>query len=281
MNISVVILTHNRDKDCAEAIESCLNQGLKPLEIIVVDDQSSIPFEYYRLENYPKIEIIRTETELGSAAARNLGIKQAKGNIVAFIDDDCIANHDWIKTIRQVFEETNADIAGGRVLPIYSSSLPEWWNDKFDVFISVHSSPQELHPNFFLCNMAVRKRLFSKLGYFNEKLGRKGGLLISNEETEFIDRAAENGGNIVFSEKMKVWHKANPSRMSMVFLFKRAWFQGVSNRLQYPIGLKLFLRMIGGMISCIVRIMFSPKHARYNALLLLQKLGYLVALFRY
>ena len=277
MNLSVVILTHNRNKDCAEAIESCLNQSMEPLEIIVVDDQSKIPFEYY----HPKIEVIRTKTELGSAAARNLGIKQSKGTIVAFIDDDCVAHSDWIETIHQVFEETNADIVGGRVLPVYLSSLPNWWNDELDVFISIHNKFKEMQPNFFLCNMAVRKRLFSELGYFNEKLGRRGGLLLSNEETEFIQRVSRMGGRILFTDRMKVWHKISPKRLSMVFLFKRAWWQGISNRVQYSVNFRGSLRNIGGIISCSLRIFFTPRHSRYFLLRLLEKSGYFWGFFTY
>ncbi|MDH5266422.1 MAG: glycosyltransferase [Candidatus Bathyarchaeota archaeon] len=277
MNVSVVILTHNRNRDCAEAIESCLNQSLEPLEIIVVDDQSDVPFKY----RHPRVKVIRCDEEMGLAAAKNLGFKEARGEIIAIIDDDCIADRNWTKVIKEIFHDNNVDIAAGKVIPLLNSRLPCWWNDDLSVFISVHGKSREEQPNVFGCNMAVKKETFLKFGYYNEKLGRKGGLLLSNDETDFIQRVSLLGGRVFFSNRMKVWHKISPKRLSMVFLFKRAWWQGISNRVQYPVNTIGSLRNIGGIASCMLRILFTPRRSRYFLLRLLEKSGYFWGLLTY
>lgn len=275
MRTSIAIVTHNRPQSCKECIRSCLAQRTQPLEVIVVDD-SEVSFEY----DSPKVEVIRCPKQVGVAAARNIAVKNAHGEIIVFIDDDCIADSQWIKVIEETFQG-NVDIAGGKVMPILNSPLPVWWKDELYVFISVHRSPQKTQPDIFGCNFAVRKGVFHRIGYFNEKLGRKSGLLLSNEETEFIQRVSASRGKIVFNHRMKVWHNINSKRISMIFLFRRALWQGISNRVQYPVNFKMVSRTIGGAISCLLRTLFTPKQSRYYLLRFIEKLGYFWGLLVY
>ncbi len=275
MNISIAISTHNRTQSCRACIRSCLAQETQPLEVIVVDD-SDVPFKYHS----PRVKVIRCPKQVGVATARNIAVRNARSEIVAFMDDDCIADRQWTKVIEETFQG-QVDITGGKVMPIHNSPLPHWWKDELCVFISVHGNSQKTQPDIFGCNFAVRKEVFHRIGYFNEKLGRKRGLLLSNEETEFIQRVSNSGGKIVFNHRMKVWHKINSKRISMIFLFRRAWWQGISNRVQYPVNLKMVSRTIGGTISCLLRTLFTPKHSRYYLLRFIEKLGYFFGLFIY
>lgn len=82
--VSVVIPTHNRRGRTRRAIESALKQTLKPLEIIVVDDGSALPFEF----DHPHVRVLRHEERRGAGAARNRGVDAASGEWVAFLDSD-------------------------------------------------------------------------------------------------------------------------------------------------------------------------------------------------
>lgn len=269
MDVSVIIVTYNRQKDCREAICSALNQEVKPYEIVVIDDASESSFHF----EHPKVKVVRNELELGLGASRNIGIRVAKGDIIAFTDDDAIVSSTWIKAIQEAFER-DIDVAGGPVMPLYLSPLPNWWDaNAFSVFVGVHNS------TIIGCNLAVRKNLFEKIGYFNERLGRRHGKLLSNEEVEFFMRILKAQGRIEFSDKIIVHHKVYPERTTMLYLLKRSWYQGVSDRLTYPVEIRKIFRRLGQILSCLLRILIDPKHARNYLLLISKNTGYLSALF--
>lgn len=86
--ISVVVTTYNRPQEVKDAVDSLLNQSIKPLEIIIIDDGSSSPL---RMEvDDQKLRLVRFDEEIGLSNTRNYGVKIAKGEYVAFMDDDCI-----------------------------------------------------------------------------------------------------------------------------------------------------------------------------------------------
>lgn len=87
MKVSVIIPTFNREKRLKEALDSVLNQTIKPFEIIVVDDGSTDNTKNLIKRNYPDFNYIYQENK-GVSAARNLGIKNAKGDLLAFLDSD-------------------------------------------------------------------------------------------------------------------------------------------------------------------------------------------------
>ncbi|MEM2338352.1 MAG: glycosyltransferase family 2 protein [Candidatus Bathyarchaeia archaeon] len=80
--VSIVVVTHNRQKDVTETIESLLNQSLKPIEIVVIDDGSNPPLNIkYRVK---ELKIIRLNEEVGACNARNFGVRLARGGLCGF-----------------------------------------------------------------------------------------------------------------------------------------------------------------------------------------------------
>jgi len=114
-SVSAIVVTYNRPLSCKKTISSLLSQSILPYEIIIVDDASSKPFEF----NHPLVKVFRNQFELGLSASRNIGVKVSRGDIVAFIDDDAIADRDWIKNIEYAFREYDADIVGGPRFPTF------------------------------------------------------------------------------------------------------------------------------------------------------------------
>ncbi|SNQ61572.1 glycosyltransferase family 2 protein [Candidatus Methanoperedens nitratireducens] len=109
--ITVVIPTKNNQDTISELLNSLMNQSVKPDEIIVVD--SSTDRTPSIVLGFP-VKLIRTPAN-GANSARNTGIKNSAGDIVAFIDGDCKADKDWIKYITQGFDNENIACAGGSV----------------------------------------------------------------------------------------------------------------------------------------------------------------------
>lgn len=157
-SISVVVVTHNRQKDIMETIKSLLNQSFTPFEIIIIDDGSSPPVKIDC--KHKKLKIIRFNKEVGLSRARNHGIKISHGDYVAFIDDDAIADKDWLKEIQEGIQ-TGADILGGPIKPMFEVAPPEWWNEEnFGGYAGVNNRER-----IWGCNMVIKKRYSEKSAY--------------------------------------------------------------------------------------------------------------------
>ena len=264
--VAVVIVTHNRNKDCKETIESLLRGSELPDEIIVVDDASSKPFKF----EHELVRVLRYDNEIGLSASRNAGVRASRANVIAFIDDDALATKDWIKIIRRAFRK-DIDVAGGPVLPLYLVTPPKWWEEKtWGSYIGVSKD------RIIGCNFAVRKSLFSDIGYFNTRLGRKKGKLLSNEEIEFIeDRASKAGAKILFISNMKVYHKIYPHRLTMWYLMKRSWWQGRSDFMRHPGSYRRIPKIVVRIMVKLLKCVLYPTQFRKWILTIIYDLGYL------
>ena len=110
--ISIVTPTYNRPDLLRRAVGSALGQSWKHIELIVVDDGSTdpaVPQILARLENEPKVRVIRQENK-HAAAARNAGVRAARGEYVAFLDDDNTLNPEFLSTCLNVLDKTGADV---------------------------------------------------------------------------------------------------------------------------------------------------------------------------
>lgn len=162
--ISIIVASYNEEKNIRPLMESLLNQDYKgKYEIIVVDSGTDRTSEI--LSEFP-VKLIRQEPK-GPAAARNLGVSRAKGEIVVFIDADCIAPKNWLKTLTKPFE--NKDIAG--VGGTYKTANKESVIARFTGYEIGHKHHQmaKLERINFMgsFNCAYRKDIFQKFGGFN------------------------------------------------------------------------------------------------------------------
>lgn len=238
---SVLIVTYNRLNDLVKAVQSVLNQTTPPFEVIVIDDCSTNPVKLK--EHKGKIRVIRNNLERGLSASRNIGVKVAKGEYIAFLDDDATADKHWLRELKRSLD-LGYDIVGGALEPHYFTKPPSWWDEKVlggtaavGNKYAVKRSGKPMS-GVWGCNFAVRKDVFRKIGYFREDLGRYRGKLLSGEETEFKLRAQKAGMKIAFNEKAIVFHKVYPYRLVLSYLFKRGWYEGVSERRLYGFTLK-------------------------------------------
>lgn len=117
MNITVCIITRNRLESLALAISSVEKQRKKACEIIVVDNSTSNDTESYIARNYPGIVYIRCGSGLaGQPVMRNMAIKVAKGEVIAFIDDDGYPEPEWLDAILECYMDPKVGAAGGRII---------------------------------------------------------------------------------------------------------------------------------------------------------------------
>ncbi|MEM9151136.1 MAG: glycosyltransferase family 2 protein, partial [Cyanobacteria bacterium P01_F01_bin.3] len=192
--ISAIICTHNREQYLGAAIDSLLEQTLDNYEIIVVDNASTdgtAAIAKARLGD-PKVHYIHEPT-LGLSVARNCGAEAAKGEVVAYLDDDAEASEGWLAALIKVFEENErVAIAGGKVTLIWPTNAhpPRWLSDDLASGLGLYDLGNELtyiqQPALTPrgLNYAVRKSFLNEVGGFDTHLGRVGKNLLSNEEQQ-------------------------------------------------------------------------------------------------
>lgn len=217
--ISVVVVSFNRPKQVNETVASLLNQSIKPLEIVVIDDASTPPLKLRF--NEQNLKLIRFDKEQGLSNSRNYGVNIAKGDYVAFIDDDAVATVEWLEEIQKGIK-AGADILGGPLKPLFKAKPPLWWNVKdFGVVAGVGNT----EPQIWGANMIIKKEVFEKIGFFNPKIGRTNGKLLSCEDSELI-KTARPYFNVVFVPKAVVLHFVHFERMTLSYVLRWRYFTG-------------------------------------------------------
>lgn len=239
--ISVVICTMNRYHYLEKALIGLQGQVLdkKDFETVIIDAGPPDNTPHFVTE-YSECMTIQyfSAPGTGLSEARNLGIGYSSGEIIAFIDDDAIADPQWLDQIRQSFErpgEERVFACGGKSLLQCDAPSPAWLNDDMQIFLGKFDFGDA---GFFMAapdqnpaglNMAIRKETFDRIGFFNEHLGRTKGTLLSNEEVDFFKKMRRETMGIWYNPRMLVYHIVPRQRMQKDFFYQRYYWQGRSD----------------------------------------------------
>jgi len=223
--ISIIIVTFNRSREVKEAVSTLMNQSVKPFEIIVVDDASNPPLTMeVDSENF---SLIRFNEEQGLSKSRNIGINAAKGDYVAFLDDDTVLSENWVEAVQKGIN-SGAEVLGGPLEPLFLAKPPNWWNKKdFGFMAGVGNAYDQ---QIWGANMIFKRTVFRKIGLFNTQLGRQKGKLWSCEDDQII-RKAKSCLHPLFVTEAKVLHLVKPNKLSLNYLFKWNFYEGKSKKI--------------------------------------------------
>ncbi len=170
--ISVVICayTEKRWDDLNAAVDSVIKQSHPASDIVLVIDHNPALFEraqkaFAHLSTERTKVVITQNTQLrGLSGARNTGIEQSCGDIVAFIDEDAMAAPDWLARMSAAYDDPNIMAAGGSIAPLWLTGKPSWFPDEFNwvVGCTYRGMPESRTPirNLIGCNMSVRREVF-------------------------------------------------------------------------------------------------------------------------
>ncbi len=197
--VSVVLLTKNSAATVRKSLESVFKQTRKPDETVVVDGCST-DGTLNILKQYP-VRLV-SEQGLGFGHARNLGVKESRGDIVFFIDSDCYAEPQWIEKILPHFTDPN--IAG-------VTGQTRLWNTDCDVarFLAcvgnrmempTHHAYVEIAPTM---NLALRREVILEVGGFDETLHR-------GEDTELTYKVSQQY-KILYEPEAVIWFRGSPN----------------------------------------------------------------------
>lgn len=232
--ISVVICSCSMRKTIIDAIQSVLTSSKKTstkVEIIVVDNSRFNTLEAVVAPFFPIVRYVK-ESRQGISYARNKGIKEAKGDIIAFVDDDAFVDENWIKTIEETLSNTSYIACGGKVKPIFDRELPSWIK-KYDLVgkcngIFVSHDLGDLKKEYdrsgalaFTTNFAFKKECFIKYGGFNT-------FLTISEDTDIAERLLSEGEKIFYCPDMVVFHRTSMSRFKKSYFIKWYYVAGLS-----------------------------------------------------
>lgn len=244
IRISAVIPTFNRAEYLRKAISSLVEQSLSKdqYEIIIVDNCSTDNTRAIVLSEFSHVSNLRYifEPVQGLNQARNTGWRQAKGEYVAFTDDDAIVATDWLEQILHTFETVapQAGCVGGPVEPIWEASRPLWLSDDLLPALTVVGIEPEGRPFrtgewLVGANIAFKKYMLEKLDGFRVGLDRIGSKLLSNGEI-LIERTLDTKGFMrYYHPEIFVRHHVPASRLNQSWFIRRAYWQGVSESLMH------------------------------------------------
>lgn len=124
MKISVILPTRNRINCLEKCIKSLEEQTKKPDEVIIIGHVNDLDTEKFIKTLSSSLKINYLKTKGGSCKSRNLGIKNASGEILVFIDDDCILEDNYIKNLNTIFQNNNLNVLVGYVFDIVDLNTP-------------------------------------------------------------------------------------------------------------------------------------------------------------
>ena len=243
---SIVICTYRRPELLRGALESALAQDypLDRFEVIVVDNEpseaaravvteasagSSVPVLYY------------VEEQTGLSLARTSGICRARGDYVAFLDDDAVAGQHWLSAFAAVANQYGALVVGGRVEPRLTSggAEPRWFREQYARgFFGLNYRDWGKTERVFRIrrplylgggNSAYARRLFQHFGGFRPELGRTGSALLAAEETHLNALLEQHDVPIYYSDDAVVEHLVAPRRLTRRHVRRKAYCAGVSD----------------------------------------------------
>ena len=235
LDISIIICTYNRERYLPEAITSLIEQDFDKdrFETIVVNNNSTDNTEKVCREfiaAHPgHLLYYYNETEQGSSPARNKGARHANGSLLIFMDDDAIAEKDYLKNAWS-FHLSNPTIHGfgGRIIARYIPSKPKWMSYYVSALVGNFDYAPfiiEFQPNKYPLesNMAVTKLAFDEIGGFNVALpGVKGTLRIGGEGKDLYFRLKEKGHKVFYVPGMVVHHVVEVSKLNYEYLYRVA-----------------------------------------------------------
>ncbi len=237
MRVSVIVCTYNRCQSLARALES-MSASVMPTttewEVLVVDNNSNdgtreVAAHFCELN--PAHFRYLFEANQGKSYALNTAIRESRGEILVFTDDDVTVEPRWLQNLTSVFEHEKCAGSAGRILPAQSFDRPPWLSleGRYNLIgaLCAYFEPGELPHDLkvapYGANMAFRREMFEKYGTFRLDLGPCFTSRVSSEDTEFGRRLLAGGERLCYVPSATVYHEIRQDRLNKKF-FLTWWF---------------------------------------------------------
>ena len=228
--LSVIVCTYNRSTEMSQCVTELAEQAkeFSDVEILIVDNNSRDDTKNTGVDleaAYPGTVRYCFEEVQGLCRARNRGREEARGEIMAIVDDDAIPHPNWVATVRQHFVAKKSDALTGRIYAKPIGGLPKWFPDNLTWVLAEYERGTAIRPITHRegipgGHFAITVEAFDEVGGFNEKLR------IYSEEVEFFERFLQKGLIAHYHPEVKIDHRPDISRMSRKSLLQKAFNMG-------------------------------------------------------
>jgi len=211
-----------------------VEQSIDPscYEVVIVDNNStgSTPLVVSEFSKRHSNFSIAVELAQGIAHSRNHGWKIARGEHIAYIDDDCRAANDWLAVARSLIEDKHPILIGGPALPFYATPKPIWFRDEYVRFVLTGEEVRGTQTNEYFpgMNTVFRKSALESLEGFKTDLGMVGKTIAYGEDTEIMRRmrAMFPGEPIYYAPSLRVYHLVRPEKTTLRWMIPQSFAVG-------------------------------------------------------
>jgi glycosyltransferase involved in cell wall biosynthesis len=244
--ISVVICVYTEDRweDILAAVSSVRAQSRPALETLLVVDHNPalltrLAKEYKEFDASGGVRVLANAGPRGLSAGRNTGIAASRGEVIAFLDDDAVAERDWLRRFAEGYTDPRVMAVGGRTMPVWASGRrPLWFPEEFDWVVGC--TYKGLPPgrvrvrNVLGGNASFRRTAFDAAGGFATGIGRDGDKRpLGCEETELCIRLsrARPDAILLIDDRAVIHHRVPRAREHFRYFRTRAYAEGLSKAL--------------------------------------------------
>lgn len=240
ISVVICVYTEQRWDDIVAAVNSVRGQSHRAHEVIVVVDHN--PSLYQRLTGQlpwpgdgPPVMVAVNRESRGLSGGKNTGVWFASGDVVAFLDDDAVAEPEWLKYFADSYASADVVGVGGLTLPSWDTARPSWFPGEFDWVVGCNylGMPKARTPvrNLLGGNASFRREVFDLVGGFTSDVGRSAAKLpLGCEETEFCIKLGQRlpPAKLVIDDRAVIWHRVSAQRTRFSYFVTRCFAEGLS-----------------------------------------------------
>lgn len=247
VSCSIIIPTLNRANQLYDTMYSLVKQNFDPLlyDVIVVDNGSKdntkeIVENFINNHKEHQISYIFDDNP-GLLTGRHRGVSATHSPLLVFVDDDILADPDWLRSIINTFSDPSIQLVGGRNLPLYETPPPNWidtfrkiypdggWSLGALSLLDFGDQTRDISANdIWGLNLAIRRQALISLGGFHpDSMPDYLQYFQGDGETGLTIEANKQGYRAVYQPKALVHHRISSTRLTLEYFEKRAYFQGV------------------------------------------------------
>lgn len=241
--VSVVVCAYTEDRweDVLAAVASVRAQSRPALETLLVVDHNPALLDRLgkKYKEAGDVRVLANAGPRGLSAGRNTGIAASRGDVVAFLDDDAVAERDWLARLAEGYADPRVMAVGGRTEPVWASGRrPDWFPEEFDwvVGCTYRGLPRGRVRvrNVLGGNASFRREAFDAAGGFATGIGRDGNKRpLGGEETELCIRLsrARPDAVLLIDDRAVIHHRVPETREHFRYFRTRTYAEGLSKAL--------------------------------------------------